>query len=200
MGSVLILFAHPALRHSRVNRALIDGISEIEGVTLHDLYELYPEFGIDVAAEQQLAELHDVIIFQHPLYWYSVPAILKEWQDLVLEHGWAYGTGGSALSGKRFLCAVTTGGGGEAYRTDGYNRHTIRQLLAPVEQTARLCNMICLPPYVVHGTHLMTPEGAEAARRDYHRVLADLRDGLVESSSDREYLNEPSDSRSVTRR
>ena len=63
----------------------------MEGVRLHDLYEAYPDFLIDVEAEQALLLEHDVIVFQHPVYWYSSPAILKEWQDLVLEHGFAYG-------------------------------------------------------------------------------------------------------------
>ena len=141
MNNILILFAHPALSRSRVNRTLIRGIDTIDGVTFRDLYEIYPEFGIDVEAEQELLIAHDTIIFHHPFYWYSIPAILKEWQDLVLEHGWAYGSEGVALAGKRFFCVVTTGGAGEAYQTGGYNRFTIRELLSPIEQTAYLCGM-----------------------------------------------------------
>jgi len=84
---VLILFAHPALEKSRVNRRLVAAVQGLEGVTFHDLYEAYPDFYIDVKHEQRLLEAHDIIAFQHPLYWYSTPSLLKEWQDLVLEHG-----------------------------------------------------------------------------------------------------------------
>ena len=85
-------------------------IRDLDGVTIHDLYEDYPTLAIDVKREQQLLAAHDVIVFQHPFYWYSVPAILKEWQDLVLEHGWAYGARRHHLRGKITFNAITTGG------------------------------------------------------------------------------------------
>ncbi len=100
---ILVLLAHPAHRRSRANAALRDAAKAVEGVTLHDLYEAYPDFLIDVDHEQALLLRHDVIVFQHPVYWYSSPAILKEWQDLVLEHGFAYGRAGTALAGKALL-------------------------------------------------------------------------------------------------
>lgn len=185
---VLILFAHPALQKSRVNRRLIADYSEIPGVTFHDLYEAYPDFCIDVIREQELLEAHDVVVFQHPFFWYSTPAILKEWQDLVLEHGWAYGSKGTALRGKIYFSIVTTGGNEDAYRRDGYNRHTVRDLLAPVEQTAHLCGMTYLAPFVAHGTHKMTREQTAEHGRDLHRLLTALREDRVdiEAAADRD--------------
>lgn len=177
---VLILFAHPALQKSRVNRALVRGVRDLPGVTFHDLYEEYPEFDIDVGREQGLLVEHDVIVFQHPLFWYSTPAILKEWQDLVLEHGWAYGHAGNALQGKKLLSAITTGGREVAYRREGHNRFTIRELLAPFEQTARLCGMEYLPPFVVHGTHRMTAEEIARNADDWRRTVVALRDGRLD--------------------
>ena len=153
MAEVLILFAHPAFERSRVNRALIEAAGRVEGVTVHDLYERYPDFSIDVRREQALLVEHDLIVWQHPFYWYSAPALLKEWLDVVLEHGFAYGAEGRALEGKLALQAVTTGGGLESYRRAGTNRYTVREFLAPFEQSARLCRMRYLPPFVVHGTH-----------------------------------------------
>src|ERR1044071_10222619 len=100
MARVLILFAHPALEKSRVHSRLVHHCKHLECVTFHDLYQSYPEFDIDVKREQSLLLKHDIIIWQHPFYWYSSPPILKQWQDLVLEHGWAYGSGGDKLSGK----------------------------------------------------------------------------------------------------
>ena len=150
---ILILFAHPAMEKSRVNVHLTEAVKGLEGVYFHDLYQEYPEFHIDVKKEQELLMEHDVIIFHHPFFWYSTPSLLKEWQDLVLEHGWAYGSQGNALNGKLFLNVITTGGKEIAYHTEGYNRFTVRQLLSPLEQTANLCKMIFLAPFIVHGTH-----------------------------------------------
>jgi len=187
VSPVLILFAHPALEKSRVNRVLIRDVRDIRGVTFHDLYEAYPDFDIDVRHEQQLLLEHDIIVFQHPLFWYSTPAILKEWQDLVLEHGWAYGREGTALRGKTFLSAITTGGRETAYRRDGYNRFTIQELLAPLEQTARLCGMDVLPSFVVHGTHGMTEEEIQRHANDWRRTLEALRDQRLDVEAARGY-------------
>lgn len=177
---ILILFAHPALHKSRVNRILIKAVQNLEHVTFHDLYETYPEFDIDVQEEQKLLVQHDVVILHHPFYWYSTPAILKEWQDLVLEHNWAYGSKGNTLRGKKMLTVTTTGGSEAAYQLDGYNRNTIRQLLAPIEQTARLCGMEYLPPFVVHGTHTMSTESILEHAKDYRRTVIGLRDGTID--------------------
>jgi len=157
-----VLVAHPALERSRVHRALLARVPALDGLTVHDLYEAYPDFDIDVAREQALLTAHDVIVVQHPFFWYSTPAIVKQWEDLVLEHGWAYGRGGTALAGKHWLHVISAGGREAAYQHEGYNRFTMRELLAPLEQTVRLCGMTWLPPYVIHGTHRL--DDAEIAR------------------------------------
>jgi len=179
-ANVLVLFAHPAIRKSRVNRLMLDAVRPVDGVTVNDLYEAYPDLDIDVAREQELLAGHDVVVFQHPFYWYSTPAMLKEWQDLVLEHGWAYGHEGDALRGKTLLSAISTGGSEEAYCAQGNNRFTIRQLLAPIEQTARLCGMVYLPPFVVHGTHSVSEQEIEGHANDYRLLVEGLRDDRVE--------------------
>ena len=181
MRRVLVLFAHPVLERSRVNRRLLDAIRGLDGVTIHDLYERYPTLAIDVKREQALLREHDVLVFQHPCYWYSCPAILKEWQDLVLQHGWAYGAGGTKLRGKITLNAITTGAPATAYRRDGYNRFTIRELLAPWDQTAYLCGMRFLAPFVVHAALRITGDADLAAsRNDYVRLLEALRDERID--------------------
>ena len=177
MRRILVLFAHPVLERSRVNKRLVAAVRELPGVTVHDLYEAYPTMAIDVAREQELLREHDVIVFQHPFYWYSTPAILKEWQDLVLEHGWAYGPGGKALRGKITLNAISTGGPAMAYKRGGYNRFTVRELLAPWEQTANLCEMRYLAPYVVHAALRVVDDDDLGDRRDgYRRLIEALRD------------------------
>ncbi len=185
--SVLILFAHPALEKSRVNAVLIEAVRGLPGVTFRDLYEEYPDFDIRVEQEQSLLLEHDIIVLQHPFYWYSSPAILKEYQDLVLQHGWAYGNGGEALTGKTVLQVITTGGRETAYQREGINRFTIRELLVPFEQTARLCGMDYLPPFVAHGSLAMTPEAALKHADDYRRVVEALRDDAVNRDPIREH-------------
>jgi glutathione-regulated potassium-efflux system ancillary protein KefG len=167
MPRVLILFAHPALQKSRVNLHLAAAVRGIDGVTLHDLYEEYPDLHLDVDREQRLLVEHDIIVWQHPFYWYSCPAILKEWLDLVLEYGFAYGENGNALRGKKVLTAITTGGPQESYHAEGLNRYTIAQLLAPFEQTARLCGMEYLDPFVIHGTHHLSKTEVTALAESY---------------------------------
>ena len=177
---ILILFAHPAFQKSRVNKVLVETIREVPGVTFHDLYEAYPELDIDIQVEQDLMEAHDVVVFHHPFFWYSTPAILKEWQDLVLRHGWAYGSSGKALHGKTLFNVITTGGREEAYQHEGYNRFTMRELLAPFDQTARLCGMKYLPPFVAHGTLHMPLEEMKRHAADYRRLVEAVRDGRLD--------------------
>ncbi len=181
--AILILFAHPAQESSRINRELVRAVRDLAGVTFNDLYEAYPEFDIDVKREQKLAEQHQIIVFQHPFYWYSTPALLKQWQDLVLEHGWAYGKGGAALKGKTLLSAITTGGRAEGYQPDGMHKRSLLELLAPIAQTAELCGMNYLNPFAVHGTHSMSREQARAKALEYRSLLEALRDGVNNSSS-----------------
>ncbi len=177
---ILVLFAHPSLERSEVNRELLAASRDREGVTLVDLYAEYPTFRIDIDREQQRLQDHDVVVFMFPLFWYSTPAILKEWQDLVLEHGFAYGSGGEALHGKTFLCAITAGGSESAYREQGYNHYTIRELLRPLEQTAVLCGMRYLPPFALFGARTALDEGRVSEHvAQWLTVLDKLRDGRL---------------------
>ena len=177
---ILILFAHPALQKSRVNRVLIQAVRGLDGVTFHDLYQVYPDFHIDVKHEQTLLQTHDILAFHYPFFWFSTPALLKEWMDLVLEHRWAYGKGGRYLKGKKLLSVISTGGRESLYRKESYNRHTIGEFLAPIAQTAHVCGMEYLPPFVVHGTHTITQDKVIAHGEDYRRIILALRDGNID--------------------
>lgn len=169
---ILVLFAHPALEKSRINCQLIRGLASLPNVTFHDLYQHYPDFDIDVDAEQALLVSHDVIVFQHPFFWYSIPALMKEWIDLVLTHGWAYGSKGNALEGKYALHAISTGAPEAAYGKDGFHGLTMAEFLYPLERTHKLCKMNYLPPFIVHGTHLMEEADVAAHKKDYNTMLA----------------------------
>ena len=188
---VLVLFVHPSPHKSRCNRVLVRTARAVDGITVHDLYEEYPNQDVVVEREQELLLAHDVIVLQHPFYWYSVPPLLKEWIDLVLEHGWAYGRRGTRLRGKWVMSAITTGGGPSSYGPGSLNRYTVREFLRPIEQTVRLCRMEYLPPFLVHGTHRIDSAGIAAAAADYRRVLEALRDGRIDAAavSDLERIN-----------
>lgn len=170
-NKILVLFAHPALEKSRVNKVLIQHLSDLDGLTFHDLYQTYPNMDIDIKYEQELLLAHDLICFMHPFYWYSAPAILKEWQDLVLQHGWAYGSNGNKLANKEFLCILTTGAPQMAYATSNQERYSLDDLLAPIIQTARLCKMDFLDPFTIHGTHGITDDQILAEKERLHSYL-----------------------------
>jgi glutathione-regulated potassium-efflux system ancillary protein KefF len=157
MADLLILAAHPTLEHSRVTRALMKAAQdEAPRAEVRDLYALYPDYYIDVAAEQALLASAKLVVWLHPVHWYSMPPLMKLWLDEVFAFGWAYGPGGSALHGKDLWLAASTGGPGLSYRPDGYNRYFFDAFLHPYEQTAALVGMRWLPPLVLHGAHRST--------------------------------------------
>ena len=192
MNKILILFAHPRFEKSKTNRALLQNIEQRQNVTLNDLYEQYPDFNIDVDREKELLLSHRIIIWQHPFYMYSAPALLKQWIDLVLEYGWAHGQGGDFLKNKIIFNAITAGGTREVYAPGGYNRFSIREFLVPFEQTANLCKMIYLPPFAVQGTHLLTGEALNHHVALYSTLLDRMAMGDfdIEALKKVEYLND----------
>jgi glutathione-regulated potassium-efflux system ancillary protein KefG len=191
-NKIVILIFHPMLHKSRVNRVLIKAVNELEGVSCRYMYDLYPDFQIDIQAEQEVLLQHDIIIWQHPFYWYSSPALLKEWLDLVLEHGFAFGKEGRALEGKSVMSAISAGARREIYGTQEKVRFSVRSLLEPFEQTANLCRMRYLPPFVSHGTYLLNEQQIGQAAEDYYRVVKALRDGTLpmKELTKAEYIND----------
>lgn len=189
---ILILFGHPAFQNSRINKGMVKGINQIDNVTFHDLYEAYPELDIDIDYEQKLVENHDCIVFHHPMYWYSAPAIFKEWQDLVLEHDWAYGSKGNALKGKLFFTTLTTGAAKRSFCRQEFQTYTVREFLAPFFQMSNLCGMTALAPFVIHGSHIVTPERIEAARSQYHCMLRKIANNEIDipKAVNAQYLND----------
>ena len=137
-NKILILFSHPLFEKSYANKALVENIPNSENITFHDLYEEYPDFDIDVKREQDLLSQHDIIIWHHPMYWYSCPPLMKQWIDMVLEHNWAYGKKGTALKDKIVFQVITTGGDKENYCETGSDRYTIVELLEPFNQTEKV--------------------------------------------------------------
>ncbi|ELH0893590.1 NAD(P)H-dependent oxidoreductase [Vibrio fluvialis] len=178
---ILILYAHPCQHKSEVNARLFKAARYARNVTLVDLYGEYPTFNIDVDKEQQRLLDHDVIVFQFPMYWYSTPSILKEWQDLVLEYGFAYGQDGTALHGKTLLCITSTGGKSESYQASGYNHYSVRELLRPIEQMAGMTGMQYLAPLVLFDARAACDdERLNAHIKRYMKVLQALGDDCID--------------------
>jgi len=174
MPRVLVLMAHPDLRLSRVNRRLLAAAQAMPAtqVQVRDLYALYPDHAIDIDAEQAATVEADLIVWQHPIHWYSMPALMKQWLDEVMTLGWAYGPGGNALRGKDLWLVASTGGPEAAYQPAGYNRYFFDAFLPPYEQTAALCGLRFLPPLVLHGAHALEEPALQAHAALYADRLA----------------------------
>jgi glutathione-regulated potassium-efflux system ancillary protein KefF len=156
LTQILVLAAHPHLEHSRVTVQMMRSAASLPlagRVHVRDLYALYPDYLIDVAAEQQALAAAQLVVWLQPLHWYGMPPLLKLWVDEVFAFGWAYGPGGTALAGKDLWLAASTGGAEDSYRPQGTNRHFFDAFLPPYEQTAALVGMRFLPPLLLHGAH-----------------------------------------------
>ena len=170
--TVALIYAHPYAERSLANRELLAAVTDLAFVELRPLYDLYPDFDIDVDTERDRLAAVDIVVLQHPVYWYSAPALLKLWIDEVFGLGWAYGAGGDALVGKRLQWVVTTGGDVGAYTADGPHGHAFDAFVAPMYQTARFCGMTWEEPIVVHGAHDDQREIAAAGQRYRERLVA----------------------------
>jgi glutathione-regulated potassium-efflux system ancillary protein KefF len=181
---ITLIYAHPYPDRSRANRVLIDAVRDVPGVQVRSLYDLYPDFAIDVEAEQAaLSEAH-TMIWQHPLYWYSVPGLLKHWFDKVLVHGWAYGEGGTALAGKTCLWVATSGGDEAAFSPGGMHGHPFESFVPAISQTALFCGMRFEEPFIVHGAHRRSSEAMRAEATRYRQRVVQLSTHLVREPRD----------------
>ncbi len=170
---ILLLFVHPFPHRSKINRALLDGVKELPGVEVNDLYERYPDFHVDVDREQAMLRKMDLLVVQHPFYWYSAPPMLKQWQDAVLKYGFAFGQGGSALQGKGWLSVVTAGQSGASYSDKGHNRYSVAELLQPYECAANHCGMHYLEPLVLQGVHRLSDVELAGWADTYRRRISE---------------------------
>jgi glutathione-regulated potassium-efflux system ancillary protein KefF len=174
---ILLVYAHPHHERSVANRALLDAVRGVPGLTLHALYDRYPDFSIDVAREQALLSQAQAVVWQHPLYWYTAPALLKLWFEVVLTRGWAYGDGGTALAGKRCLWVTTVGAPDAAYDAEGVHGHPLTTFGSVIAQTARFCGMQWDEPIVVHDAHHVGEAALQAQAKRYRARLRGLAQG-----------------------
>jgi glutathione-regulated potassium-efflux system ancillary protein KefF len=164
MADILVIAAHPQLADSRVTRQLLHKLASVDPqrVAVHDIYARYPDYFIDVAAEQKALVEARLVVWLHPIHWYSMPPMMKLWLDDVFAFGWAYGPGGDQVRGRDLWLVASTGGPEDAYRPDGYNRYFFDAFMHPYDQTAALVGMRWLPPLVLHGAHRVTDAEVQA--------------------------------------
>lgn len=198
MKKILWLFAHPRPDRSEVNVELAEVVRTHDQVTFVDLYSKYPNFDINVDLEQKRLVEHDVIVFQHPLYWYSTPSILKEWQDLVLEHGFAYGSKGRALKGKLFFSVISAGANRTTYSREGGNEYEVRELYVPIERTWKLCGVEYLPPYVVYAAgHVGEDDRIEMHKQELSLLIHAIASHTLDFEKAKKALNLSDDFQSL---
>lgn len=166
MKTVVLVF-HPNYQTSKVNRTLANGLSS--DITVRNMYDLYPDFKIDVATEHQVLEAADRIVLQFPMYWYSSPALLKQWEDTVLEYGWAYGSNGDALHGKELVIAVSPGV--DSYGHDGDVKYSVHELLRPFQATSRLISTKFIKPFITLGASSISDEALQTQTKKYNEYL-----------------------------
>ncbi len=171
---LLIVYAHPHHPRSRANRSMLQAVDGLPGVTVRALYERYPDYDVDPAAEQASIAAASAIVLQHPLYWYAMPSLAKLWIERVFAPGWAYGAGGRAVAGKRFLWAPTTGGDDGDYRPGGSHDLPFEAFVPPVRQFARYCGMQWEEPFVVHGAHRIDDAALRECAQAYRARVAHL--------------------------
>ncbi|OOF48767.1 hypothetical protein BKK52_04985 [Rodentibacter trehalosifermentans] len=150
MKKITLICGHPNLSISVGNKLILAELQAHFGekINIRQLDSLYPNAHFDVAAEQASLVEADIIVWQFPMYWYNVPALLKKWIDDVLLHNFAYGSKGDKLQGKKLILSFTTGGGADEY--DGNHAHKINAFYPAFMDTAKLCGMDWQEPVYSH--------------------------------------------------
>jgi putative NADPH-quinone reductase len=151
----LIILAHPNFEKSFANKTIIEELQDSKlDLEIRDIHSLYPDYKINAKAEQEALLRHQTIVFQYPLYWYSMPAILKHWFDVVFEYQFAYGSKGDKLKGKNFIPSFTVGAPENEYQTLGEHHFHVYEFCKTLAQTAYYVQMNYVEPIYFHGTSL----------------------------------------------
>ncbi|WP_448622222.1 NAD(P)H-dependent oxidoreductase [Dickeya fangzhongdai] len=165
MQNILIISGHPNLKESVGNVVILDEVAQaLPDVEIRCLDTLYPDYNIDVAAEQEALLKADVIVWQFPFSWYSLPGIMKLWLDRVFVHGFAHGST-AKLGGKKLILSFTTGAPQALYSSEGLFGHAIEDYLTQFETTAVLCNLDMQEPVYTCGISYADRDEAKIAQQ-----------------------------------
>lgn len=161
MKNILVVSGHSDLTRSTANKRIIERLqSGLSNVMVRDLAADYDNNPIDVVTEQAELVKADVIVFQYPIHWYGMPAILKRYIDDVFAYGFAYGTGGDKLHGKKVIFSFTAGVGAELY--NGKDFSTIEDLVKPLQDTAKFAGLEWQVPVFTGGALYIPGVNSEA--------------------------------------
>jgi glutathione-regulated potassium-efflux system ancillary protein KefG len=190
-NNILLLLFHPRLESSHVNNHVYNVLTK-QDIVIKDMYDLYPDFNIDVELEKTDLLNADIIIMQHPMYWYAAPPLYKQWIDLVLEYGWAYGKNGNKLRGKKVFHIVSSGGSYESYCREGKNVYSYHELMRPFELTYKLCHMEYFPPYIIPGANNLDKSNLNEHSFKIQNLITKMMNTLVEDivTKDLIFLND----------
>ncbi len=119
MKKTVVILGHPDMTRSVANKAIAEELQADNNITVRDITKLYPDFKIDVEAEQKALIDAENIVLQFPLQWFNMPGILKQWLDDTFARGFAHGSDGNKLKGKNLLISFTAGVAENFYK-EGY--------------------------------------------------------------------------------
>ncbi len=172
MNKILVVSGHTDYKSSLANRAILDEfhrvVPEAEIVYLD---ALYPDFNIDVEREQRRLVEADTVVFEFPFWWYSAPSLMRRYFELVLAHGFAYGSTGTALHGKKLVMSFTAGAPEAAYTPEGYQHYTMDQFVPQFRALSNLCGFDYQGEVVSFGMMLLNPDDKEAAKAFYDKAI-----------------------------
>ncbi|CAA0078493.1 Glutathione-regulated potassium-efflux system ancillary protein KefF [BD1-7 clade bacterium] len=182
---ILVIFSHPAIRQSRFNRYLLANIESLEGITIADLYEEYPAFHIDVAAERNRLQNHDVLVFQHPLLWFNCPSLMKEWLDRVLPFNSNACAYPHELAGKHWLSVVSSSVplSIQADNSQADTDRSMERILDPFERIAVHCQMRFMRPWITDNTSALSTMDIHRRAEQYKNLLINIRDSGFDRSA-----------------
>lgn len=147
LRQVAVLLAHPNMKESQANKALMEAIGDMEEVAVYNLYEMPEEEVFNVEVWSNILSHASALVYQFPFYWASAPSLLKRWQDEVFISL----AKTPAVAGKTLLVATTTGSECDAYRSGGRNGFTMDELLRPYQVNAIHAGMQWQTPFIVYG-------------------------------------------------
>jgi glutathione-regulated potassium-efflux system ancillary protein KefG len=172
---ILVNVFHPNLKDSKINKAMMSALNGQKNITVRDVYKEYGSLKftdtIPLEKEKKLLKEHDRIVFQHPIYWYSCPPLMKKWIEDILLDDWAWGKNGTDLKGKEWVHAVSCAGDLNSYRPGDFNGFSLGEYLRPFQQTSVLCGMKFCPTFAIHHVYQLSDDALKKTTRNYLKFL-----------------------------
>lgn len=158
MSNLLVISGHPNSQASFAGKnILIEFAKLVPSAEIVQLDALYPNFNIDGAKEQERLLGAQSIVFQFPFWWYSSPSLMHRYVEQVFTHGFAYGSKGIHLRGKKLILSFTTGSAQENYSATGSQEYDISIFIPPFLAMTHLCGLYYQGAVISYGMALLNP-------------------------------------------